>query len=272
MLAGALIALMLEPTTPTAHLLLLDGLAEFELGRSENASDVAINRASRLRALGQAVRRRGDEGFGGRGIGSDVRKLIQSVEGLALTGDPMTDWRAVRAAFAASLRTQLQAVAKEARHMQLLRRGAQIESRFAEAWRNYGVYRDARAMLNAAVVEDQFAATTRPHRGATVMTIARARRQHHQAGRRGVHVRGTGGQAGRRPCHAGRQEGDRRDAIPLLEWQRLHPHFVHALPEDSRLISFGPDPNNIGVMQTRALVSHVHDAATPRTGSSTGES
>jgi superfamily I DNA/RNA helicase len=49
------------------------------------------------------------------------------------------------------------------------------ESRFAEAWRNYGAYRGARAMLSAAIVEDQFAATTRPHRGATVMTIHRAK-------------------------------------------------------------------------------------------------
>jgi DNA helicase-2/ATP-dependent DNA helicase PcrA len=177
MLAGALIALMLEPKTSTVHLggLLLDGLAEFELGRSETASNVAIDRASRLRSIGQMVRRRGDQGFGRRGIGPDVLQLIRVVEELALTGDPMTDWRAVRAAFAASPRAQLQAVAKEARHMRLLRRGAQIESRFAEAWRNHGAYRNARAMLSAAAVEDQFAATTRPHRGVTVMTIHRAK-------------------------------------------------------------------------------------------------
>jgi hypothetical protein len=44
-------------------------------------------------------------------------------------------------------RVELQGVAKEARHLRLLRRGAQIESRFVEAWRAYGAYRDTRALL-----------------------------------------------------------------------------------------------------------------------------
>ncbi|WP_439670866.1 DNA 3'-5' helicase [Cupriavidus necator] len=177
MLAGALIALMLEPRTHGEHLgkLLLDGLAAFELGRAETASAAAINKATRFRALGGAVLARGDQGYGGRGIGPDVRQLIEDVGQLEFTGDPMTDWRAVRAVFANSPRAELQSVAKEARHMRLLRRGAQIESRFAEAWRNHGAYRDARSLLSAAVIEDQFAATTKPHRGVTVMTIHKAK-------------------------------------------------------------------------------------------------
>jgi len=58
--------------------------------------------------------------------------------------------------------------------MRLLHRGTQIESRLAEAWRSQGCYRNARSLLAAAVVEDQFNATTRPHRGVTVMTIHKA--------------------------------------------------------------------------------------------------
>ena len=56
----------------------------------------------------------------------------------------------------------------------LLHRGAQIEGRLAEAWRAHGAYRAACELLAAAVVEDQFAATTRPRRGVTVMTIPEA--------------------------------------------------------------------------------------------------
>lgn len=76
---------------------------------------------------------------------------------------------------AANDREEIQAVARDARHMRLLRRGAQIEARLAEAWRTQGSYRKARELLRAAVVEDQFAATTRPHRGVTVMTIHKAK-------------------------------------------------------------------------------------------------
>lgn len=177
MLAGALIALLLEPQTDNAPIgaHVLEALAAFELGRNEAASPTAMTKASRLRTLSRAVRDRGDRGFGTRGIGPGVRQLIADVQSVALTGDPMTDWRAVRAALAASPRAELEAVAREARHMRLLRRGAQIEARLAEAWRTYGAYRDARNLLRAAVVEDQFAATTRPHRGVTVMTIHKAK-------------------------------------------------------------------------------------------------
>ncbi len=59
--------------------------------------------------------------------------------------------------------------------MRLLRRGAQIEARLAGAWREHGAYREARDLLRAAVVEDQFAATARPHLGVTVMTIHKAK-------------------------------------------------------------------------------------------------
>ncbi|MDQ0470061.1 UvrD-helicase domain-containing protein [Labrys wisconsinensis] len=177
MLAGALIALFLEPPADNqplgAHV--LDALATFELGRIETASGGAITKANRLRTLARAVRARGDDGFGRRGIGPDVQRLLADIAAIVLTGDPMADWRAVRAAMAASPRDEIQAVAREARHMRLLRRGAQIEARLAEAWRTHGAYRNARELLHAAVVEDQFAATTRPHRGVTVMTIHKAK-------------------------------------------------------------------------------------------------
>lgn len=175
MLAGALIALLLEPQNEPVGAHIFEALAGFELGRNENASEGAITKAARLRTLGRAVRAQGDKGFGARGVGPGVRQLIADVGALVFTGDPMTDWRAVRAVLAASPREELQAVAREARHMRLLRRGAHIEARLAESWRMHGVYRDARELLRAAVVEDQFAATTRPHRGVTVMTIHKAK-------------------------------------------------------------------------------------------------
>jgi formate C-acetyltransferase len=43
--------------------------------------------------------------------------------------------------------------------------------------------------------------------------------------------------------------------FPYWDGKDFTPHFVHALPEDSRLISFGPDPKNIGVMQTFVVLS-----------------
>lgn len=177
MLAADLIALLMEPQpSEQAHAAaILEGLAAFELGRSEEASATAIRKAGRYREIAQAVRDRGLDGLGARGIGPGVRSLLASIAAIQLTGDPMADWRAVRAQLDASDRDEFKALAKEARHMRLLRRGAQIESRLAEAWRTYRSYNNARALLAAAVVEDQFAATTRPQQGVTVMTIHKAK-------------------------------------------------------------------------------------------------
>jgi DNA helicase-2/ATP-dependent DNA helicase PcrA len=177
MLAADLIALLMEPRSSDQHIAaaMLDSLAAFELGRSDQASVGALRKAARYRDLATAVRSRGLDALGARGIGPGVRNLIDAVAALALTGDPMTDWRAIRARLNASDRTEFQAVAREVRYMRLLRRGAQIESKLAEAWRSHGTYRNARALLAAAVVEGQFAATTRPQQGVTVMTIHKAK-------------------------------------------------------------------------------------------------
>jgi DNA helicase-2/ATP-dependent DNA helicase PcrA len=177
MLAGNLIALLMEPRGADDELAvrILDGLAAFELGRTEEASGGAIKKATRYRELTAAVRARGVIGLGGRGVGPGVQALLNGLSGIVLTGDPMTDWRAIRALFINSVRTELQTVGREARHMRLLRRGTQIESRMADVWRESGNYRDARALLAAALLEDQFAATTRPQHGVTVMTIHKAK-------------------------------------------------------------------------------------------------
>ena len=177
MLAGTLIALLLEPRSSNIELgaAVLEALAAFEVGRSENASNTAITRSRRMRTLATAVRARGDRGYGSAGVGPGVRQLVVDVAQLQLIGDPVSDWRAVRAAIAANSRIELQSVAKEARHMRLLRRGAQIEALLADAWRTHGAYVDARSLLRAAVVEDQFAATGRAHQGVSVMTIHKAK-------------------------------------------------------------------------------------------------
>jgi len=177
MLAADVIALLMEPRPSEPHhaVAVLDGLAAFELGRTEVASANAIRKATRYREIARAVRVRGLDGLGARGIGPSVRNLLANVAAIDLTGDPMTDWRAIRGQLDASDRAEFQALAKEARHMRLLRRGAQIESKLAEAWRTHGTYYSARTLLAAAVVEDQFAARTRPQQGVTVMTIHKAK-------------------------------------------------------------------------------------------------
>lgn len=176
-LASNIIALLLERDHDPHHhgALVLEALASFELGRTEHASKGALKTAAQLRKVAGEVRQRKAAGYGTRGIPPAVRDLLAQVMQIVFTGDPISDWLQVRAALDASPRGELNQVAKEARYLQLLQRGAQIEGRFAEAWRMHGSYRAARELFAAAVIEDQFSATTRLHRGVTVMTIHKSK-------------------------------------------------------------------------------------------------
>ncbi|MCP2137856.1 hypothetical protein J2S28_004980 [Rhizobium sp. SLBN-94] len=137
MLAADLIALLIEPRPSDQDhaAAILEGLAAFELGRSEEASATAIRKAGRYREIARTVRARGLDGLGGRGIGPGVLSLLADTAAIQLTGDPMTDWRVVRAQLNASDRDEFKALAKEARHMRLLRRGA----RSSQSSRRLGV-------------------------------------------------------------------------------------------------------------------------------------
>lgn len=175
MLAANVIALLLEPPNEeSCEAALLEALAAFELGRSENASAGAMKNALAYRALAEKTRME-NAALEKRVIGKGVKSLVEQSRALRFSGDPITDWRAVRRLFDESSREELKIVGKEARHMRLLRKSAQIEGRLADAWRTEGCYRDARALLRDAIVEDQFAATTRPWTGVTVMTIHKAK-------------------------------------------------------------------------------------------------
>jgi len=174
-LAGHLVALLLEPCTEELGALVLEGIAAFELGRSEHASQAALTAADRYNRLAVRVRAEGAPALQTTVVGRAVAVLLEQREAMELSGDPVADWRAVRGLLDFSGRSEIQAVGKDARHMRLLRRGAQIEARLADAWRQSGCYRDARGLLASALVEDQFSATTRPQVRVTVMTIHKAK-------------------------------------------------------------------------------------------------
>lgn len=176
MLAGMIIALLLEPRGADGSLGadVLEAMALLTTGRKERASAAAIETARRLRDRAARVRQRGDAGYG-QAVGAGVRQLISEVEAFPLSGDPFSDWLSIRNLMASNPRTEVQAVATEARHMRLLRRGTQIESRLAEAWRLHGSYLNARELLRDALVEDQFAASSRAQQGVIVMTIHKAK-------------------------------------------------------------------------------------------------
>jgi DNA helicase-2/ATP-dependent DNA helicase PcrA len=177
MLAARVIALLIEPVTdPAARAAaFLDGLAAFLIGRDDQASRTAMEKARKLGALVTKVQQKGMSALDSNGLPRDIAVLLQKVSEYTLTGAPLDDWFAVRKLLDRSDRKELELIGKASRYMRLLHRGAPIAQRLSEAWRTHGGYRRARELLDAAHVEDQFAATTHGHRGLSVMTMHKAK-------------------------------------------------------------------------------------------------
>lgn len=94
---------------------------------------------------------------------------------LVLTGDPDTDWRAIREMLETGACQRLNEVGTDTRNVRLLGRGSQLRQALSEDRRTNGLYRNALAIVRAAFVQEHFANRTRPERGISVMNMHKAK-------------------------------------------------------------------------------------------------
>jgi DNA helicase-2/ATP-dependent DNA helicase PcrA len=99
----------------------------------------------------------------------------QPATAIALTGQPDTDWAAVRAVLEAGPCTRLVEVAQEARNVRLLERGTQLRQSLSQDWRDTGGYKNALAITRQAFVQEHFATAHRPESGIVVMNMHKAK-------------------------------------------------------------------------------------------------
>ena len=100
---------------------------------------------------------------------------IQATREINLTGDPDTDWVAVRAALEESACPRLREIAGEVRNIRLLERGSVLRQNLSQDWRTNGRYRNALAITQQAFVQEHFARAGRPERGVVVMNMHKAK-------------------------------------------------------------------------------------------------
>jgi DNA helicase-2/ATP-dependent DNA helicase PcrA len=105
----------------------------------------------------------------------NMRSAINAARGVVLTGDPDTDWRAVRAALAASACPRLREIANEVRNIRLLERGTQLRQLLAADWRDEGSYPNALQITRLAFVQEHFATSQKPESGIVVMNMHKAK-------------------------------------------------------------------------------------------------
>lgn len=157
---------------------LVDALCRYFHGRGGAAPTKGdITEAARLRA---AMERWSECLAAGKqtptnSVLKNVFAVHQAVAALKFTGDPDSDWRAVRAILDAGACTRLGDVAKDVRNVRLLERGTQLRQGLAQDWRDFGRYRNALAITQQSFVQDHFATTHRPETGVIVMNMHKAK-------------------------------------------------------------------------------------------------
>jgi DNA helicase-2/ATP-dependent DNA helicase PcrA len=106
---------------------------------------------------------------------NEVRAIASQRQALSLHGDPEADWLAVRRLLSTAMHPKLQAVAEDAKFLRLLNRGAVLRAGLAEQWRRSGSYEGARGLIEAALLQEHFSASTRTWEGVHLMTIHKSK-------------------------------------------------------------------------------------------------
>lgn len=104
-----------------------------------------------------------------------IRRAIDAVNELTLTGDPDRDWISIRQVLEKSDCKRLKKIAEEARNVRLLDRGTQLRQALSSDWRDNGAYRNALEITRLAFVQEHFAASNRPEHGVIVMNMHKAK-------------------------------------------------------------------------------------------------
>jgi DNA helicase-2/ATP-dependent DNA helicase PcrA len=104
-----------------------------------------------------------------------TQAVYEQARALRLTGDPDTDWLAVREVLQKGGCKRLKDVANEVRNVRLLERGTQLRQALSQDWRDHGAYRDALPITRESFVQEHFATAHKPESGVVVMNMHKAK-------------------------------------------------------------------------------------------------
>jgi DNA helicase-2/ATP-dependent DNA helicase PcrA len=104
-----------------------------------------------------------------------IRAALEIAHKISLTGDPDSDWLAVRRALQESACPRLKEIASELRNVRLVDRGTQLRQALATDWRENGAYPNALELTRQAFVREHFASAARPEQGVIVTNMHKAK-------------------------------------------------------------------------------------------------
>ena len=179
MLATEILAFRLQPEPSEENIHeFFDLLCNFFRGKGGDTPTItAIKKAKTIeKALEKAVEyKHAGKNLPRNSIVHPISNAYEECRGLKFLGDPEKDWSNVVNILQNSGCRQLQEVAKEARNIRILGRGAQLRESLSKAWRETGAYTDALNVARKSLVEEHFARSRKPETGIVVMNMHKAK-------------------------------------------------------------------------------------------------
>jgi DNA helicase II / ATP-dependent DNA helicase PcrA len=175
-LAASIIALLLEinSSDESNEQRLVQGIATHIRGRSGSKGPSKAN-GDLARALLDHVSGKKITGSKRLAVIESCRQILKKRLELQLTGDPGKDWLLVRQLLTDSASESVKQVADDAKYLRLFRRGALLQARLSEVWRESGIYQGALNAVNDALLQEHFAAASHEVKGVYVMTIHKSK-------------------------------------------------------------------------------------------------
>ncbi len=178
-LGSELLALIIQHKVGDRHFpRFIDMLCDFFRGKSgDSPSKTNLAEAEKIRkAYADYLARTGK---GQRIRGNSLLVAVLSVYGQTQSavpsGNPDTDWLAIRTVLEEGACPRLKTVAEELRNVRLLDRGTQLRQALSQDWRDNGGYRNALEIVRQTFVQEHFAMAHRPETGVIVMNMHKAK-------------------------------------------------------------------------------------------------
>jgi DNA helicase-2/ATP-dependent DNA helicase PcrA len=169
LLATRVVALCLEPIPDTWQTLAsgLELIAELYRARGN---------VKKVDQLGRNAADARDGRFRGNAKCPKVLKsILDQIKDGYFSGEPARDWVAIRRAFEDSGTQELLLVAKLVIYLMGFNRGRRISDALSEVWLRRGQYEGARALIEAAITEDQIVGGDGDLVGLNVMTMHKSK-------------------------------------------------------------------------------------------------
>ncbi|WP_170429809.1 UvrD-helicase domain-containing protein [Ruegeria arenilitoris] len=177
-LGSEIVAHLMQPSGPNDASILVDLLCNYFHGKGgDRPTKSALGEADRIRTAFEKWLSALEEGKDPpkNSMLQATFKCLSEIRAIEMTGNPDTDWRAIRAALEGGNCKRLREVGNEVRNIRLLERGTQLRQDLAQDWRENGGYASALLIVRQAFVQEHFANSAKPESGVVIMNMHKAK-------------------------------------------------------------------------------------------------